>query len=73
MRGGKGAGVQGAIRKRLVVAVSTASTAVQSVTSILTCFILPATIATVCLCRAVVFGAVVLGFPAVSAVDLTGL
>lgn len=55
------------------MAVSTAATAVQRVTSILTCFIPPATYANVCLCGAVVLGAVVLGFPAGSAVDLTGL
>lgn len=56
-----------------MVAVTTAATAVQRVTSILTRFIPPATITNVRLCGAVVLGTVVLGFPAVSAVDLTGL
>lgn len=76
MGGGKGAGVWGAVGKRLVVAVSTAAAAVQRVTCILTRFVpsdAQLTAANVCLCGAVVLGAVVLGVPAVPGMDLTGL
>lgn len=53
--------------------VSTAATAVQRVTCILARFISSVTAASVRLCGAVVFGAVVLGVPAVPGVDVTGL
>lgn len=55
-----------------MVAVSAAAAAVQRVTCILT-RIRSVTAASVCLCGAVVLGAVVLGVPAAPGVDLTGL
>jgi len=63
--------MQGAVGKRLVVAVGVATAAVQRVARLLTSVVPPATrvtAANVCLC-----GAVVRGVPAVNGVDLTGL
>lgn len=76
MRGGEGAGVKGAVGKRLLVAVRAAAAAVQRVTGVLTRFVPSAAqfaAADVCLCGAVVLGAVVLGVPAVPVVELAGL
>lgn len=60
--------MQGAVGKRLVVAVSTAAAAVQRVAGVFTRFIPSVTAANVRLS-----GAVVLGVPAVPGVDLAGL
>lgn len=59
-----------------MVEVRAGTAAVQGVTWVLTLFfpsVLQVTAASLCLCGAVVFGAAVLGVPAISVVDFRGM